>query len=392
MPSPVEAWTKTAADERAAFEAANLIFQARCKTCHGGHEPEMGLYLERDKIYRATVNAPARSAPNDRIVVPGDPDRSLLYRKLLPPEQGHYSGPRMPQRGKPLSDADIAIVRAWIASFATDTWGPPPGVVAAAGGGAQPAVPPEAPRAQPIFHDRFLAHLPGPDTLGGGGLEFRFAHTFRGGARDSGLGNLYGFDSGAWVSLGLGYGITDRFDVGVRRTGLLQDYEAWGKGTLVQQSEGGWPIAVGLYGSYAHLDGSGVENRDRWSGQLILARCFAPWLSLALVPTYVWHTNYLDSDDTRGTKAVGAAAELRVTRSMAITGEWIGQVGGVENLYQGGTLGLSFRTRNHAFAFFMTNLQSFHTDLYAPGGDLDIASYDFRLGFNISRRWQLRRD
>ena len=41
------------------------------------------------------------------------------------------------------------------------------------------------------------------------------------------------------------------------------------------------------------------------------------------------------------------------------------------------------------FHIFATNTAGAHTDLYAPGGDLDLGSGYFRLGFNITRTYTL---
>lgn len=401
------------------------FFEASCTRCHSGAHAKLGLLLDRDSFYRSTVNVPARSSRRIKLVSPGDPEHSMLYLRLLPPSVGGYRGPQMPM-GKHLSSQEIVIIRSWIEQFPKEPWGPPertglassqhpPAPVgepishstAVADSAAQATSPhPEGATssesrsttasepgllerpAAPLFFDTFSAQLPTSDTLGRKMLEFRFTHRFKTSTKEAGADNLYGLDAGAWISLGLAYGVTDWLDVGVRRTNDLQDYEAYMKASLLRQ-KGRSPLAVSFYESFVRLDGPDLANRNRWTAQLVLARRIAEWLSVTLVPSYVSTPDFLDEDVKRGTTAVGAAAEVRLKSYIAVTGEYIAQIGGVKAPYRSGTVGLQLRTANHAFHLLFTNARGTHTDVYLPGGDLDWRHHEFRLGFNISRTFDL---
>jgi hypothetical protein len=79
--------------------------QNRCAGCHGvAAGLALGSYAE---VMAGGMNGPA--------VVPGSPDESSLYLRLL-----GRGGLRMPPSGEPLPDATIAAVRAWIAAGAPD--------------------------------------------------------------------------------------------------------------------------------------------------------------------------------------------------------------------------------------------------------------------------------
>jgi hypothetical protein len=365
----LEGWAPSAE-----FDAAATLLETKCLRCHSAKRPELGLSLERETLYYATFNVPARSSRLLRLVAPGDPDHSMLYLRLLPPSQGAYRGPQMPMGGK-LTEEEIRTVRAWIESLPREPWAAP----APEGASLEPE-----PLHAPLFFDSFTAHLPTPDTIGHGMAEFRFTHRFKTGAREAGADNLFGLDGGAWISLGLAYGLTDRLDVGLRRSDDLQDYEAYFKAALARQVRGGSPFGIAVQASAIRLDAAGVENRDVWSAQLSVGRRLWERLSFELVPSYAAHTDFLDASIMRGTTALGAAAEFRVKPYLAITGEWIGQIG-VKAPYQAGTLGFELRTANHAFHVVLTNVRGTHTNLYLPGGDLDWGEGEFRLGFNISR-------
>jgi len=81
------------------------IFASNCYRCHGGMNHRGGLSLST----RATI---LRGGKDGVVIVPGDPERSLLVKLIR--HQGPANDPRpMPPKAK-LSDADIATVERWI--------------------------------------------------------------------------------------------------------------------------------------------------------------------------------------------------------------------------------------------------------------------------------------
>ena len=358
------------------FSAAADLLQERCALCHAGPNAERGLRLERDQIYRHTINVVAKSDRRRIRVVAGDPNASLLYQVLLDEEQRRYpiAVPRMPQRGPPLSGEELAIVRAWIESFPRELWGTPSSPT-----GPQPKA------AQRIFHDSHLANLPTPDRLGRRRFEFRIAHRFKTAASDAKADELYGLDSGAWISLGLTFGLSKRVEAGLRHTNFQQAEEGFVKVSIVEQKRDGPPVSLSFQGGVSHLREDNRENTTRESAQVIIGRRVNKHLSLMAVPIYVSNTNYLNVNDTDGTLALGLGGELRFRPHMALTGEWIGQIDGVDAPYQSVSVGFSVGSPRHGFHLILTNTEGIHTDLYAPGGDLDFGDGDFRLGFSITR-------
>ena len=99
------------------------IFSPRCAiaTCHDRAVASGGLVLvDADTSYGALVGAAptvdaARLAGMLRVDA-GHPDNSFLLTKLTGPPAGQ--GGRMPLTGDPLSDADVALIRAWITTGA----------------------------------------------------------------------------------------------------------------------------------------------------------------------------------------------------------------------------------------------------------------------------------
>ncbi|MBU2500878.1 hypothetical protein KJ682_06075 [bacterium] len=91
------------------------IFDANCIGCHGAVGGNGGLSLAAGSSYDNLVGVPAQGYSGDR-VVPGDPDASVLYRKLTG-AQG-VGGP-MPPTGT-LPPATVDPVRIWITEGALE--------------------------------------------------------------------------------------------------------------------------------------------------------------------------------------------------------------------------------------------------------------------------------
>lgn len=77
------------------------IFQARCATCH--IEQAKGGFSAAD---HGTAMAGGKSGA---VVAAGDPEASILYQMVAGTAEK-----RMPPKGDPLSDAELAVVRSWI--------------------------------------------------------------------------------------------------------------------------------------------------------------------------------------------------------------------------------------------------------------------------------------
>ncbi|HZT32107.1 MAG TPA: PSD1 and planctomycete cytochrome C domain-containing protein [Bryobacteraceae bacterium] len=84
-------------------ESAGPLLEARCAKCHSGSAPQAGLNVTS----RTTLLKGGNSGP---AIVAGAPDGSLLVKRV---SQGE-----MPPGGPKLSDAEIAILRSWIAAGA----------------------------------------------------------------------------------------------------------------------------------------------------------------------------------------------------------------------------------------------------------------------------------
>lgn len=84
--------------------------------CHDATDPQEGMNLEAGSAYDNIVDVNSSQNPSLKRVDPGNPDDSYLIQKL----EGTAPGFRMPRDQPPLSDAQIQLIRDWIAQGALD--------------------------------------------------------------------------------------------------------------------------------------------------------------------------------------------------------------------------------------------------------------------------------
>lgn len=104
---------------REIFSNRDAAGRTACTSCHNsaGAATAGRLDLSPDAAYAALVNVPSVTNRGTVRVAPGDPDNSLLVRKL----EGApgLAGARMPLNGPPyLTPGQILIIRRWIAQGA----------------------------------------------------------------------------------------------------------------------------------------------------------------------------------------------------------------------------------------------------------------------------------
>jgi hypothetical protein len=95
---------------------------AQCNYCHDRPANQksngnLNMGHTQDAAYAALVGKTSQDtlcAGGTQLVVPGNPDASLFYAKLTNPPCGE----RMPQGADPLTDAQLAMVKSWIAAGA----------------------------------------------------------------------------------------------------------------------------------------------------------------------------------------------------------------------------------------------------------------------------------
>ncbi|MDZ4287488.1 MAG: PSD1 and planctomycete cytochrome C domain-containing protein [Prosthecobacter sp.] len=84
------------------------VLQRACFECHGAEQAKSGLRLHTQETFRA-------GGKNGPVVTPNDPAHSELLRRISLPRSDKEA---MPKRGTPLTQAEIALIREWVAAGA----------------------------------------------------------------------------------------------------------------------------------------------------------------------------------------------------------------------------------------------------------------------------------
>lgn len=117
--------TRTYAPTMTAVYGEILVTKCAQPFCHLGAAGSTPIFMDKESSYHALVNMPAGGTKcadsGATLVVPGQPDQSLLYRKIERPSPMDLCGDPMPGGGQAqLDDGGIEQIRSWIAQGALD--------------------------------------------------------------------------------------------------------------------------------------------------------------------------------------------------------------------------------------------------------------------------------
>lgn len=270
------------------------------------------------------------------------------------------------------------------------------------------------------FKDTRVVNIHSPETLPKGRLDVRISHRFGDiGGDNGGFATFYGLETASDVSIGAEYGFSDRFTAGLYRTkgagvsvegfpGLRQLLNGLVKLRLARQQEGsGSPLSATLMGlvtmsTQEKLEGSGNEiaiasfpqfsHRFASHVQLVLARKFSDGFSLQVSPGYT-HRNLVPFEDENGMLSVSAGARIQVTRSFGLLGDVVLPLADSRSSGTGYHpaigIGFEFETSGHVFQVNLTNATALMETDFIPYTTSEWGEGEFRLGFTISRWFNL---
>jgi hypothetical protein len=235
----------------------------------------------------------------------------------------------------------------------------------------------------PAFWGTRLVNLPTTTLMEKGDILFRISHRFYGPV-DEGYDRFFGLDSGANVLFSLGYGISDHVGITIGRARLFQEWEFGLNWLAVEQGvTAGLPFSAAFHAGldWATLDGSGYL---KFSLQVSLSRQMGKRLSFLVVPAFSTNTNFW-APEPEGTISIGVGSRYMIFNNLSIIAEWTPVIAGYSDVESGWGLGLEKKIGRHVFQVFVTNSFGLTGSQFVPGGDLQIADFDFRIGFNIFR-------
>jgi len=246
-----------------------------------------------------------------------------------------------------------------------------------------------------IFLSGSIAGISTVEALPAKNLNSMVMHNF--GLFSTGIENFFGIDGGAAVRLGIDYGLTDRWDIGIGRSGLENTVDLRTKYVLLHQLKSDKvPVQIAFKGDIGittqkerRFDYTFTE-RLNYLGSLMIARKFNENFSLQVSPM-VAHFNTLVLEDgvptpNHTTFGVGISGRYKLNNRKAFAFEYLPVVGD-RNPGTINHMAISYEidTGGHVFQLFMMTGQWFTEQHLLTRTDTNILDMDFRFGFNINR-------
>lgn len=230
-------------------------------------------------------------------------------------------------------------------------------------------------------------------------LQFLISHRF--GRINSGAHEFWGLD-GAFIRLGLEYGLTDQLDIGVGRSSFDKTYDFFLKYKILRQSKGvrNMPVTVtGLFSTTVKTtpredDDPTIDFQDRlgYAYEILIARKFSEKVSLQIMPATV-HRNRIDESrfEKNDLYALGAGGRVKITKSVAINAEYYYRFNADDNSrnFNPVSLGVDIETGGHVFQLHVTNTRGMVERSIIAETTGDIGEGDIHFGFNIARTFNL---
>lgn len=257
------------------------------------------------------------------------------------------------------------------------------------------------------FKDRRVINAHSVEMLPGRKLDFRVSHRF--GDVGDGWETFYGLETAADVLIGFEYGLSDKLNIGAYRTKgagpLTQLLSGSLKYSLLRQKEDdSMPLTLTALAVASASTMSQSEDeqalssfpeaahRFSYTWQLILARKFSDYFSLQLAPGYT-HRNLVGAEDENGLLSLSGAFRLQLTKVFGIIADVnlpFSDLRTTDNGYYPALgVGLEIETGGHVFQLNLTNARGLIENDYIPYTQSNWTDGAFRLGFTISRMFNL---
>ncbi|MFT5383999.1 MAG: hypothetical protein ACI81W_001399, partial [Saprospiraceae bacterium] len=248
------------------------------------------------------------------------------------------------------------------------------------------------------------------ETLPKRKLDIRIGHRFGdlAGSR-GGWKTFYGLENAEDVMIGGEYGITNALTIGINRTKASGPLKRLVNGIikyklLRQKEDNSMPFTVTLLSvtSASTMEKSpdpevinyfnSFSHRFIYTGQLLIARKFSNNFSLQVIPSYT-HRNVVGSDDENGLISLGFASRIQLSKVFGIIVDGTFPFSDLRiadnGYYPAIGIGLEIDTGGHLFQLNFTNATAISETDYIPNTFSNWNDGEFRLGFTVSRTFNL---
>ena len=231
-----------------------------------------------------------------------------------------------------------------------------------------------------------------------GVLDFRINHRF--GFINSGADDLFGLDN-ASARIGFDYGLTDRWQIGLGRSGFNKLFDFHTKYKLLRQSteNTGSPVTMSLlaeaeittikYPDPARNDD--FNSRLDYAGSLLIARKFSESLTLQVSPTWV-HRNLVETAaEFNDIFSLGLGGRIKLSKRLAFNVEYFYvSKNQLADIYKSSiAVGFDVETGGHVFQLDFTNSTAMVYNGFIGETTGSFFDGDIHFGFNISRVFTL---
>lgn len=266
------------------------------------------------------------------------------------------------------------------------------------------------------FSDTRIINAQSVEVLERRQLDIRIGHRFGDLLGSSGgWPTFYGLENAADVLIGADYGLLNNLTVGLYRSkggaGLSQLVTSSAKYRIIQQKEdvpGSFTVTVlGLLTASTMQKSDNpealnfFENRSHrlaYAVQLMLGKKISDRLSIQVTPGFV-HRNIVSFNDANDTYTIGGAARVQLTKVIAVLTDVTLPLNGEQSPITRSSesdytlplgFGVEFNTGGHVFQVNLTNARGMVETDYIPNTTTDWLDGEFRLGFTISRLFNVR--
>lgn len=268
------------------------------------------------------------------------------------------------------------------------------------------------------FKDTRVINVHSVETLPAHRLDVRISHRFGDLAGENGgWATFFGLETASDVLIGAEYGFSDNFTAGLYRSkgagttpegnaGLRQLVNGIFKYRLLRQSKDGrTPLSATAVGVTSMSTAKRIEgnedlirsfpkfaHRFAFNAELILARKFSDGFSLQVIPAYT-HRNLVPFAGRNGLFSLGVAGRLQINRVFGIITDItlpFAESHTTDNGYYPALgIGLEIETGGHVFQVNLTNATAIMETDYIPYTISNWLDGEFRLGFTVSRWFNL---
>jgi len=252
---------------------------------------------------------------------------------------------------------------------------------------------------QGTFYSTRLINGHSVESLDAGILDFRISHRF--GKISDGLNDLFGLDN-ASVRLGLDYGVTDKFMIGIGRSSFQKQFDGYVKYKILSQTEDkGMPISLSWVSSVIiktsrfedPIPKNEFTSRLYYAHQVLVARKFSEGTSIQLMPTVVHYNLAPIGAKSNDLFSIGIGGKQKIMKKVSLNAEYYYQLPGTQlpNTRNSFSIGFDIETGGHVFQLHVTNSRGMNERSFIHETDGGWEKGDLLFGFNISRVFSFKK-